>query len=100
MAVKKVVRADRKKAEWKNDMKDWKSNMNDWKVHKNMDNCNTYKWHHHCSNFGAGYGLGFIGALIYFLSVATSFWTVVIGILKSIVWPVFLVYGLLKFIGA
>lgn len=46
------------------------------------------------------YGLGFIGAAIYYISVATSFWVGVLGFLKAIVWPVFLVYELLKSVGA
>ena len=41
---------------------------------------------------GAIYGLGFIGAAIYFIANATSFWIGVLGFLKAIVWPVFLVY--------
>ena len=48
---------------------------------------------------GAVYGLGFIGSLVYFLSTAETFWIGVLGVLKSIVWPAFLVYGLLKFLG-
>lgn len=45
---------------------------------------------------GAVYGLGFIGAAIYFISVATGFWMGVLGFLKAIVWPVFLVYEAFK----
>jgi len=45
------------------------------------------------------YGLGFIGAAIYYISTATGFWMGVLGFLKAIVWPVFLVYGLLKSLG-
>ncbi|KPK84330.1 MAG: hypothetical protein AMS27_10280 [Bacteroides sp. SM23_62_1] len=45
---------------------------------------------------GAVYGLGFIGAAIYFISQATSFWIGVLGFLKAIVWPAFLVYEALK----
>ncbi len=45
---------------------------------------------------GAVYGLGLIGALVYFISTATSFWDGVWGVLQSIVWPAFLVYGLLQ----
>ena len=45
---------------------------------------------------GAVYGLGLIGAAIYFISVATSFWMGVLGFLKAIVWPVFLVYQAFK----
>jgi hypothetical protein len=48
---------------------------------------------------GAGYGLGFIGAAVYYISTATSFWGGVLGFLKAIVWPAFLVYGLLKSLG-
>lgn len=40
----------------------------------------------------AVYGLGFIGAVIYFISTATGFWMGVLGFLKAIIWPVFLVY--------
>ncbi len=47
----------------------------------------------------AVYGLGFIGALVYYLTTATSLWAGFIGILKAIVWPAFLVYGALKFLG-
>lgn len=48
---------------------------------------------------GAIYGLGFIGALIYYISNAATFWMGVIGVLKAFVWPAFLVHGLLKFLG-
>jgi hypothetical protein len=41
---------------------------------------------------GALYGLGFIGAAIYFISHSTGFWMGVIGFLKAIVWPALLVY--------
>ncbi len=49
---------------------------------------------------GAVYGLGFIGAAIYFISQATSFWIGVLGFLKAIVWPAFLVYEALEKLGA
>ncbi|HOO98083.1 MAG TPA: hypothetical protein PLV06_05230 [Bacteroidales bacterium] len=45
---------------------------------------------------GAVYGLGFIGAAIWFISTATGFWMGVLGFLKAIVWPVFLVYQAFK----
>ena len=48
----------------------------------------------------AVYGLGFIGAAIYYISVATGFWMGVLGFLKACVWPVFLVYEVLKYVGA
>jgi hypothetical protein len=49
---------------------------------------------------GALYGLGFLGALVYYLTTATSFLGGVLGVIKALLWPAFLVYGLLKFIGA
>lgn len=48
---------------------------------------------------GAVYGMGFIGAVIYFIVHATGFWMGVLGFLKAIVWPVFLVYELFKYLG-
>ncbi len=52
-----------------------------------------------CGSGGAFYGLGFIGALVYYLSTATSLWGGIIGLLKAIVWPAFLVYEVMKFLG-
>ncbi len=40
----------------------------------------------------AVYGLGLIGAAVYFISNATTFWMGVLGFLKALVWPAFLVY--------
>lgn len=48
---------------------------------------------------GAIYGLGFLGALFYFLTTATSITAGVIGVIKAIFWPGVIVYGLLKFLG-
>ena len=48
---------------------------------------------------GVVYGLGFIGAAVYYISNATGFWMGVIGFLKAIVWPAFLVHELLGFLG-
>lgn len=48
---------------------------------------------------GAIYGLGFIGAAVYFISTATSFGAGVLGFFKAIVWPALLVYEALKFLG-
>ena len=51
------------------------------------------------NNMGNGvYGLGFIGALVYYIQHATSFWNGALGVLKAIVWPAILVYKLLSFI--
>lgn len=47
---------------------------------------------------GAIYGLGFIGALIYFIGHATTFWAGVLGFFQALVWPAYVVYELLKFL--
>jgi hypothetical protein len=44
---------------------------------------------------GAVYGLGLIGALVFYIQHAHGFWGVVLAILKALVWPAFLVYHLL-----
>lgn len=48
---------------------------------------------------GAVYGLGLIGAAVYFIQQADSFWAGVLGFLKALVWPAFAVYKLLQFLG-
>lgn len=49
---------------------------------------------------GAVYGLGFIGAAVYFISQAATFGAGLVGFLKAMVWPAFLVYEALKALGA
>lgn len=49
---------------------------------------------------GAVYGLGLIGALVFYISEADGFWPGVVGVLKALVWPAFLVYHLLKFLAS
>ena len=44
---------------------------------------------------GALYGFGFLGALVYYMQQSSSFGEGVIGVLKALVWPAFLVYKLL-----
>ena len=48
---------------------------------------------------GVVYCLGFFGAAVYYISQATGFGMGVIGFLKAIVWPAFLVHQLLAFLG-
>ena len=47
----------------------------------------------------AVYGLGMIGAAVYFISHATGFWMGVVGFLKAIIWPAFLIYEAFKHFG-
>jgi hypothetical protein len=48
------------------------------------------------TSHSAVYGLGLIGAAIYYISHAIGFWSGVLGFLKALVWPAFLVYEALK----
>jgi len=46
------------------------------------------------------YGLGFLGALVYHIQDATSFWDGCVGVFQSVFWPAFLVYDALDFLGS
>ncbi len=48
---------------------------------------------------GGLYGLGLIGAAVYFIGHAATFWLGVLGFLKALVWPAFVVYELMKHLG-
>lgn len=66
---------------------------------KEGNSCDCKEWKGSCCCGGKGgcgaiYGLGLIGAAIYFISNTSGFWNIVLAILKSIVWPVFLVLKL------
>lgn len=54
---------------------------------------------HNNASGGTVYFLGFIGAAVFFISNSTGFWMGVLGFLKAIVWPAFLVYEALKHFG-
>lgn len=46
----------------------------------------------------AVYGLGVIGAAVWYISTAATFWLGVVGFLKALVWPAFLIYESFMFI--
>lgn len=48
---------------------------------------------------GGVYGLAFIGAAVYFIGHAATFWAGLLGFLKALVWPAFVVYELMKHLG-
>ncbi len=54
-------------------------------------------WNHGGSS--AVYGLGFLGALVYYVTTAPTFWEIIIGIFKAILWPAFLIYSALRVLG-
>jgi len=41
---------------------------------------------------GAFYGLGFVGAVVYYIQHATSFSSALFGIFKALIWPALLIY--------
>lgn len=45
---------------------------------------------------GALYGLGMLGALVYFLQHSTSFFDGLVGIFKAIFWPGVVLYRVLE----
>jgi hypothetical protein len=48
--------------------------------------------------FGVVYGLAFIGAAVYFVQHAATFWAGVLGFFEALVWPAVLMYKLLEFL--
>jgi hypothetical protein len=47
---------------------------------------------------GGIYGLAFIGALVYYIQHAATFWLGVLGFFKALFWPAMLIYKLLEFL--
>lgn len=47
---------------------------------------------------GFAYFLGMIGAAVYYVQQATTFGGDLVGLLKALVWPAFLIYHLLLFV--
>ena len=54
---------------------------------------------HHTNSGNAVYFFGMIGAAIHFISQTTGFWNGVLGFLKALVWPAFLVYEAMQQLG-
>ncbi len=49
---------------------------------------------------GAIYGLGILGALVYYWQQADTFWEYVFAVLQGVLWPAFLVYEGFSALGA
>jgi hypothetical protein len=64
---------------------------------KSMDSPSTS---HTATNHSGSfvYGLGFLGAFIYFVQGVATFWLGLIAFFKAVFWPAFLVYYLLEFL--
>jgi hypothetical protein len=48
---------------------------------------------------GAFYGLGMLGAFVYFWQQADSFWLYVGSFFQALVWPAFMVYEVFAALG-
>ena len=57
-----------------------------------------YEWRkmRHGSVYGGIYGMAFIGALVYYIQHATTFWLGVLGFFKALFWPAMLIYKILE----
>jgi hypothetical protein len=93
-ATKKMSRALAQKATPEEKIK---SGFKEIYERENKKSCKKTPYHQ-CN--GALYFVGFIGALVYYISTATGFWNGFLGVLKAMVWPAFLIYEVLKYLGA
>lgn len=52
-------------------------------------------------SWGAFHFMAYIGAAVYFISTSGGgFWEVILGLLRAIVWPVYVIYHVLSLLGA
>jgi hypothetical protein len=49
--------------------------------------------------FGGVYGMAFIGAAVYFIGHAATFWGGVLGFFKALFWPAVVMYKVLEMMG-
>ena len=47
---------------------------------------------------GSIYGMALIGAAVYYIQHAATFWEGVLGFIKALFWPAMLMYKLLEFL--
>lgn len=60
-------------------------------------NCGNGKWKKNMGGSGSAiYGIGILGALVYYLPHATTFLMGVLGVVKAIFWPGFVLYRVLE----
>jgi len=63
-------------------------NWKEWNKNKKMNSSH--------GTSGALYFVGFIGSVVYWMQAAVGFGAVVTALLKSLVWPAYVVYKLLE----
>ncbi|HEY3295939.1 MAG TPA: hypothetical protein VGL38_10910 [bacterium] len=62
-------------------------------------NCCQSNWKRQSHGVSSGvYGMAFIGAAIYYIEHASTFWEGVLGLLKAMIWPAMLIYKLLEYL--
>jgi len=49
--------------------------------------------------FGGIYGMAFVGAAVYFIGHAATFWSGVLGFFKAVFWPAVVMYKVLELMG-
>jgi len=70
-------------------------NLKEWSKHKKMNSGSR------SGGGGVIFCVGLVGSLVYWTQAAVGFGAVITGILKSLVWPAYIVYKLLEnFYGA
>ena len=94
---------DETKSEMKNEVKeDHGGECCDCNDSKDCHCCGHHCDHHYKGkNWNGGgsnavYGLGMIGALIYFIGTASNLGEGLFGIIKAILWPAYFVYYILE----
>lgn len=70
------------------------------KISIDINKCNSKNMSKSYAGHGCFYGLGFIGAAVYYISISSGFWMSLLGVLKAFVWPAFLIFEILKYLGA
>ncbi len=67
------------------------------------DCCKDWKGMHHHKHHGAGggalYGLGIFGAAIYYFQHAVTSSDYILGFIKAILWPAFIVHKVFTLLG-
>jgi hypothetical protein len=59
-----------------------------------------YRSHPGATGAASGaYGLAFIGAAVYYVGHAATFGAGIVGFIKALLWPAFVVYALMKHMG-
>lgn len=69
------------------------SGTENWQEWSKAQNKKNYASH---GTSGSLYFVGFVGSLIYWWQAATNFGAGITGLLKSMVWPAYVVYKLLE----